>query len=109
MCLLSTSAKFGAFQLRQSLELFLTSSTSAKFGTFLTSSTSAKFRTLPKFSFPEFSFPEFSLPKLNFHNSLVTKFKIINVCKVGTFLTSSTSAKLELFLTSSNSAKFGTF
>ena len=36
-------------QLRQSLELFLTSSTSAKFGTFLTPPISAKFRTFFNF------------------------------------------------------------
>ena len=57
------------------------------FGKVWSFSTSAKFKTLPKFS----------LLKLNFHNSLVTKFKIINVCKVGTFLTSSTSAKFGAF------------
>ena len=84
---------------------FLTSSTSAKFKTlpkfslpkfslpkfFLPKFSLPKF-FLPKFSFPKFSLLKFSLPKfsllkfsllkLNFHNSLVTKFKIINVFKV---------------------------
>jgi hypothetical protein len=38
--------------------------------------------SLLKFSLLKFSLPKFSLLKLNFHNSLVTKFKIINVFKV---------------------------